>query len=94
MNDENYRGLIVYDRDEIVPSVTLPMNLQIPCQQSTKYYQTKTSIRMDLFPEKESSDVEEISSDVFGSIYVPQTRETRSIKSQSFSRKPYSSSNN
>ena len=86
LTNDNCRGLIVYDRDEIIPSVILPMNVQIPCQ-------TKASIGIDLFARKDSFDNEEKSSDVFDSIYVPQTRATRSIKSQSFSRNPYSSSN-
>ena len=55
--------------------------------------QTKASIEIDLFARKDSSDNEAKSSDVFDSIYIPQTRATRSIKSQSFSRHPYSSSN-
>jgi hypothetical protein len=42
-----FRGLIIYDQDETIPSVTLSMDLKFPCQQSNIYYQTKTSINAE-----------------------------------------------
>jgi len=54
----------------------------------------QTSISTDSLFIKTSNYDQEIFSDVFESIHIPETRDTQSIKSQSFSKSHYSSSNN
>ncbi len=70
------------------------MNIKFPCQQSNSYNQMQTSISTDSLFLKTSNYDQEIFSDVFESIHIPETRDTRSTKSQSFSKSHYSSSSN
>jgi hypothetical protein len=70
------------------------MDIPIHCQQSNLYNQIKTSISTDSLFIKTSNYDEEIFSDIFQSIHIPDTRDTQSTKSQSFSRSHYSSLNN
>ena len=90
----HFRGLIIYEQDETVPSVTLPMDLKFPCQESTTYYQAKPIIGIESLFSKVSSYNQDIYSDVFESIPIPETRDIQSTQSQSFSRSHYSSNNN
>jgi hypothetical protein len=88
------RGLIIYDHDETIPSVTLPMNLKFSCQQSNIHYQTKPSIGIESLFAKTSSYNQDIYSDVFESILIPEMSDNQSTQTQSFSRSHYSSTNN
>jgi hypothetical protein len=87
---EDFRGLIVYDEDDTIPSVTLPMDIKLHCQQSNSYYPTRNPIDTGSLFEKPSN----YNSDVFESIHVPQTSDIRSIRSQCFSRSYHSLFNN
>ncbi len=61
------------------------MDVKIPCEQSNIHYQTKASIGTDSLFVQTSNYNQDIYSDVFESIHISETRDTRSIKSQSFS---------
>ena len=88
------RGFIVYDEDDTHPNVTLPKDIPLTCQQSNPYYQTKSSVATDSLFVRTSDYNEEIFSDMFESIHVPESKDTRSTKSQSINRSYYSSSKN
>jgi hypothetical protein len=86
--------LIIYDQDETIPSVTLPMDLKFPCQQSNTHYQTKPLVGIESLFSKVSSYNQDIYSDVFESIPILETRDMQSTQSQSFGRSHYSSTTN
>ncbi|CAF0781263.1 unnamed protein product [Rotaria sp. Silwood1] len=83
-------GLIVYDQDDTIPCVTLPMDMKFRCQQSNPYHQKINSIDTNSPLIKTLNYDEDIFSDMFESIYIPQTNDSQSIKSQSFTSSHYS----
>ncbi|CAF1054435.1 unnamed protein product [Rotaria sordida] len=83
-------GLIVYDQDDTIPNVTLPMDMKYRCQQSNPYHQTTNSIDTNSLLIKTLNYDEDIFSDMFESIYIRQTNDSRSIKSQLFASSHYS----
>ncbi|UJR37632.1 hypothetical protein I4U23_030329 [Adineta vaga] len=88
-------GLNVYDEDDPFPRVTFPTDIILPCQQSIIYHHpllVPTSIGTDSLLIKKSTYDQEILSDIFDYIQIPQTNDSQSTKSQSFSQSYYSSS--
>ncbi|CAF2532967.1 unnamed protein product [Rotaria sp. Silwood2] len=84
-------GLIIYDQDDTIPCVTLPMDIKFRCPQSNPYHQKINSIDTNsLLIKTLNYDDEDIFSDMFESIYIQQTNDSRLTKSQSFSSSHYS----
>ncbi|CAF2967746.1 unnamed protein product [Rotaria sp. Silwood2] len=84
-------GLIIYDQDDTIPCVTLPMDMKFRCPQSNPYHQKINSIDTNsLLIKTLNYDDEDIFSDMFESIYIQQTNDSRLTKSQSFSSSHYS----
>lgn len=60
----NFRGLIIYDEDDPIPSISLSMELKLPCQQ-TKYDEDLFSDRLESIDSPDISDIRSMQSQSF-----------------------------
>jgi hypothetical protein len=63
-----FSGLIVYDEDDIVPSITLPMDAKLHCQRSN-YNQEMISDMLESIHISQTNDTRSIESQSFSQSY-------------------------